>query len=80
MKLHQVVLKDIQRRKKRVLYTSFGVIIGITTLVAILTVALAGQAKIFDELNKYGPNLVVTPAINDVGMQVGNLNLGNIAV
>jgi putative ABC transport system permease protein len=80
VKLHQVVLKDIQRRKKRVLYTSFGVVIGITTLVAILTVAMAGQAKIYEELNKYGPNMVVTPAISDVGMKVGDLDLGNIAV
>lgn len=80
MKLYQVALKEIMRRKIRVMYTSLGVIIGVTTIVAILTIALAGQIKINDELNKYGPNLMVTPAISDISMSLGGLSMGTLAV
>ena len=47
MKLYQMVVKDVTRRKKRVLYTSFGVVIGITTFVAVLTMFLAGVTNIY---------------------------------
>ena len=66
MKLYQMVAKDVMRRKKRVLYTSLGVVIGVTTIVAVLTIALAGEAKIYSQLEEYGANLMVMPAISDV--------------
>jgi hypothetical protein len=36
MKLYQVVIKDVMRRKRRVLYATLGVIIGTATVVGIL--------------------------------------------
>ena len=59
MKLYQMVAKDILRRKKRVLYAILGVTIGIMTVISILTIALAGQARIFEQLEKYGISDVV---------------------
>lgn len=80
MKLYQIVVKDIMRRKKRVLYASLGVVIGITTIIAVLTIALAGQTNIYGQLEKYGANLVVMPAINDIDIGLGGLSLGTLAV
>ena len=80
MKLYRIVLKDIVRRKKRVLFAALGVAIGTMTVVGILTIALAGQAKIYNQLEKYGPNLAVMPAINNVDTQLGDLSLGTLAV
>jgi len=80
MRLYRIVLKDIARRKKRVLFAALGVAIGTMTVVGVLTIALAGQAKIYNELEKYGPNLAVTPAINNVDTQLGDLSLGTLAV
>ena len=65
MKLYQIVVKDVTRRKKRVLYTSFGVVIGITTFVAVLTMFLAGVTNIYRQLDEYGANLMVMPVIRD---------------
>jgi putative ABC transport system permease protein len=80
VKLYRIVLKDIVRRKKRVLFAALGVAIGTMTVVGILTIALAGQARIYNQLEKYGPNLAVTPAINNVETQLGDLSLGTLAV
>lgn len=80
MKLYQVVLKDVIRRKRRVLYATLGVVIGTATVVGILTVASAGQARIYNQLEKYGPNLAVTPAINNLDMKLGDVSLGMLAV
>ena len=80
MKLYQVVLKDVIRRKRRVLYATLGVIIGTATVVGILTVARAGQEKIYNQLEKYGPNLAVIPSINNLDMKLGDVKLGMLAV
>ncbi len=80
MKLYQVVLKDVIRRKRRVLYATLGVIIGTATVVGILTVARAGQTRIYNQLEKYGPNLAVIPAINSMDMKLGDVKLGMLAV
>jgi putative ABC transport system permease protein len=80
MKLYQVVVKDVIRRKRRVLYATIGVVIGTATVVGILTVARAGQARIYNQLEKYGPNLAVIPAINNLDMKLGDVSLGMLAV
>lgn len=78
MKLYQVVLKDVLRRKRRVLYATFGVVIGTMTVVAILTIALAGQARIYNQLEKYGANITIVPAVSSVSTGLGDLTLGTV--
>jgi putative ABC transport system permease protein len=80
VKLYRIVVKDMARRKRRVLFAALGVAIGTMTVVGILTIALAGQTKIYNELEKYGPNLAVTPAISNVDTHLGDLSLGTLAV
>lgn len=80
MKLYRIVAKDVVRRKKRVLYAALGVVIGTMTVVGILTIALAGQERITAQLEKYGPNLSVVPAISNLDMKLGDLSLGTLTV
>jgi putative ABC transport system permease protein len=80
MKLYQVVLKDVMRRKKRMSYAALGVVIGTMTFVAVLTIALAAQDRINDQLEKYGANLTVLPAISSIDMTLGDLSLGTVTV
>jgi putative ABC transport system permease protein len=80
MKLYRLVAKDVVHRKKRVLYAAIGVVIGTMTVVGILTIALAGQERITQQLEKYGPNLTVVPAISNLTMKLGDVNLGTLTV
>ncbi len=80
MKLYQVTLKDILRRKKRVLYATLGVVIATMTVVGILTIALAGQSRIYSQLEKYGANLSVTPATKSLSTGLGDLTLGTVTI
>jgi len=80
MKLHQLVIRDIMRRKRQVLFAVIGVLIGTMTVVGILTIARAGEARMYDQLEKYGPNLTVIPAISNIDMNLGDLSLGTLTV
>jgi len=81
MKLYRMVVKDIIRRKRRVLFAIIGVIIGTMTVVGIFTIARAGEARMYEQLEKYGPNLTVIPAITNVDVNLGgDLSLGTLSV
>jgi putative ABC transport system permease protein len=80
MRLYQVTAKDTLRRKRRAIYTSLGVAVGVAVVVAVLTITYAGEKKIYGELDKYGPNMMVTPAVNDMDLRLGDLRLGSLAV
>jgi putative ABC transport system permease protein len=80
MKIYQVVLKDILRRKKRVLYATLGVIIATMTVVGVLTIALAGQSRIYSQLEKYGANLSIVPGTKNLDTGLGDLTLGTVTV
>jgi putative ABC transport system permease protein len=80
VKIYHITVKDILRRRQRALYTALGVAIGIAAFIAVLTVARAGEERIYREMDKYGPNLMVMPAIHDVDLQLGDLTLGTLAV
>ena len=80
MKLYQMVAKDVMRRKQRVLYAALGVVVGTMTVVGILTIAVAGETRIYSQLEKYGANLIVIPAISNLDMQLGDLSLGTLTV
>jgi putative ABC transport system permease protein len=80
MKLHQVVLKGVARRKKRVLYATIGVVVASMTVVGILTIALAGRARIYAQLEKYGANLSLLPATKSLDTGLGDLTLGSVTV
>jgi putative ABC transport system permease protein len=80
MKLHQVVLKGVARRKKRVLYATIGVVVASMTVVGILTIALAGRARIYAQMEKYGANLSLLPATKSLDTGLGDLTLGSVTV
>jgi putative ABC transport system permease protein len=80
LKLYHVTAKDTLRRKRRAVYTALGVAVGVAAVIAVLTIARAGEEKIYGEMEKYGPNLMIMPAISDMELQLGDLRLGSLAV
>ena len=80
MKLYQMVIRDVLRRRRRVLFAIIGVLIGTMTVIGIFTISRAGEQRMVEQLEKYGPNLTVIPAINNIDMQLGDLSLGTLSV
>lgn len=80
MKFYQMVGKDVMRRRRRVMFAVLGVVIGTMTVVGILTIAFAGQTRIYGQLEKYGPNLTIVPSISNLDMKLGDLSMGTLTV
>jgi len=80
MNLSTIVLKDMARRKRRVAHSVLGVSIGIMTVIAMLTVARAGESLLRGEMERYGPNLTVVPATARLDVELGGLTMGSVTV
>ena len=80
MRLTTIVLKDMARRKRRVVHSVFGVSIGIMTVIAMLTVGNSGERLLRMELERYGPNLTVVPATARLDVELGGLTMGSVTV
>jgi len=70
----------MMRRKRRVLQSALGVSIGIATVIAVLTVASAGETLLQGELERYGPNLTIVPATARLDVELDGLTMGSITV
>ncbi len=80
MRLTTIVVKDMVRRKRRVVHSVFGVSIGIMTVIAMLTVGSAGEQSLRMELERYGPNLTIVPATARLDVELGGLTMGSVTV
>jgi putative ABC transport system permease protein len=80
MRLSTIVVKDMVRRKRRVVHSVLGVSIGIMTVIAMLTVASAGERVLRAEMERYGPNLTVVPATARLDVELGGLTMGSVTV
>ena len=72
-----MVSKNLSRRKGRAIASSIGLILAIAVIVSTLTVTGAMQTKIGNELEKYGPSIVVTPNSEKVTIPYGSVVIGN---
>ncbi len=80
MKLSRLMLKDVLHRRRKVAHAALGVVIGVMTVITTLTVAYAAEHRLHAELERYGPNLTVSPATENLAMSMGSLSLGSVTV
>jgi putative ABC transport system permease protein len=76
MRSTTLVLKNLSRRKGRAVLNSIGLILGIAVIVATFTISNSMKQQIGEEVEKYGPNIVVTPETKSVSVPYGNVMVG----
>jgi putative ABC transport system permease protein len=76
MKAITLVLKNFSRRKTRSILNTFGLILAIAVIVSTFTISSAMSEKIGDEVEKYGPNIVVKPDSKSLTIPYGSIMVG----
>jgi putative ABC transport system permease protein len=80
MRLHDIALASIRRRKTRFAFV-FGVIgLGVATIVALTALARTMQVDVGDELDRFGANILITPKSDVYDLSYGALSLGGLSV
>ncbi|HLN44971.1 MAG TPA: FtsX-like permease family protein [Candidatus Sulfotelmatobacter sp.] len=73
-----LVSKNLSRRKGRAIISSIGLILAIAVIVSTFTVSAAMQAQVGNEIDKYGPNIIVTPNTQSINVPYGNVIIGKV--
>jgi putative ABC transport system permease protein len=75
-----LVSKNLSRRKGRAIVSLIGLILAIAVIVSTFTVSTAMQIQVGNEIDKYGPNIVVTTNAQSINVPYGNVMVGNITI
>jgi putative ABC transport system permease protein len=75
-----VALNNLRRRKGRAAFLVAGLLIGVGTVVTLISItqSMTGQTKA--NLRSYGANIVVTPRSKDVALSYGGISAGGVSV
>lgn len=73
MQLQDIALKNLQRRKSKMLFLVFGMVFGIATIVTLFTLTNAMEASVSRKIEEAGIKLAVVPKSETASFSVGGI-------
>ncbi|MGE5553990.1 MAG: ABC transporter permease [Betaproteobacteria bacterium] len=78
MRLTDIALANLRRRRARALFSVAGLLLGTATMVALTSITAAMKADLAVKLDQYGANIVVTPRTNGLALSYGGVTVGGV--
>ena len=78
MKLYNISLNNLKRRKGKMIFLVMGLVIGIATVVTLLSITESMSRDIEERLNQFGANIVMTPRNENLSLSYGGINMGGV--
>ena len=79
MRLKDISISNLLRRKGKVFFLTLGLTIGITTVVTLLTITRMMNEDISNKLDALGANIIILPQSDDLSLSYGGMSLGGVA-
>ena len=79
MTLRHISFKNLIRRKGKALFVLAGLVIGVSTVVGIISFVEAMTSDINHKLEKYGANILIVPRTENLTLTYGGLSLGGVS-
>ncbi len=79
MTLKHISLKNLLRRKGKAFFVLAGLVIGVSTVVGIISFVEATTSDINHKLEKYGANILIVPKTENLTLTYGGLSLGGVS-
>jgi len=80
MRLRTVAFSNLRRRKSRAAFLVAGLLMGIGTVVALLTLSQALTVQAQNNLETFGANIIVAPRTDGLSLTYGGVTLGGVSV
>ena len=78
MKLHTISINNLKRRKAKMAFLTIGLMVGIATIVTLVTLTRSMSGDIERKMDEFGANILVTPQSNGLAMNYGGISLGGV--
>lgn len=72
--------RNLSRRKGRAILSLIGLILAIAVIISTLTISRAMELQVGAEIEKYGPNIVITPRTQSISVPYGNVISGDVTI
>ncbi len=79
MKLTDISLKNLVRRKAKTGFIMAGLVVGVAAMVAVIGFVRTMTAEINHKMERYGANILILPKTEDLQLSYGGINLGGVA-
>lgn len=79
MTLKDIALLNLRRRKAKAAFLLAGLLIGVTTVVALMSMVEAMTHDINEKLEKFGANILVVPKTENLSLTYGGMSLGGVS-
>ena len=80
MRLKDISINNLRRRKGKVFFLILGLTIGITTVVTLISVTRMMNEDISKKLDEFGANILIIPRSDDLSLSYGGMNIGGVAI
>ena len=80
MRLEHIVLHNLRRRKGRAIFLVIGLLIGVATVVTLLSLTDALGQRAQHELENFGANIIITPRSDALALNYGGIQLADVTL
>ncbi len=78
LKLYNISFNNLRRRKGKVIFLVLGLMIGISTIVTLLSITESMSRDIEDRLDRFGANIVMVPKAENLSLTYGGITVGGV--
>lgn len=78
MKLHNIALNNLRRRKAKMAFLLVGMVIGIATIVTLYTITTAMEQEIADKFDQIGSNMTIVPQSDSLSMSYEGVSASDV--
>jgi len=80
MRLHNISINNLRRRKGKAIFLVIGLLIGVTTVVTLITLTRSMEEDIGKKLDELGANILIVPKSHDLTLNYGGLQFSGVAL
>lgn len=78
MKLYHISYSNLKRRKGKVIFLVLGLVLGIATIVTLLSITESMTRDIEERLDRFGANIVMVPKSENLALSYGGITVGGV--
>ena len=78
MTIRDIALRNLRRRKAKAAFVLVGILIGVASVVAFISLVEALTQNINHKLEQYGANILIVPKTENLSLSYGGLTLGGV--
>ena len=80
MKLYNISINNLRRRRTKMIFLVLGLTIAVTTVVTLVTVSQAMNADIANKLDEFGANILVVPKSEELSLNYGGFAITGVSL